>query len=66
MLYRLLAHVVLNLRRLQKLADLATVVSWSPALERPSLEDWVHPDGGLLIIGDAAHPYPVRSPFAKL
>ncbi|THH31813.1 hypothetical protein EUX98_g2408 [Antrodiella citrinella] len=41
--------------RARKLVGLATVISSAPAVERESLEDWVHKEGRVLILGDAAH-----------
>ena len=29
--------------------------------ERSDLDDWVHDSGRLLVVGEAAHPYPVRA-----
>ena len=35
-----------------------------PVHDEPDLEDWVHDDGPLILIGDAAHPMPVSRPFS--
>ena len=45
--------------RLQKLVSLATTVVGIPVQERSTLEDWVHPDGPMIIVGEAAHPLTV-------
>ena len=45
--------------RLMELARHATDVSAIPVVSRPMLEDWVHPDGRVICIGEAAHPTPV-------
>lgn len=42
--------------RLRKIAELASSVMVCPIIERPHLEDWVHPDGQLIVMGEAAHP----------
>ncbi|KAH9924442.1 uncharacterized protein B0H18DRAFT_1012208 [Fomitopsis serialis] len=42
--------------RLQKLAAAAHTVVGIPLKDRPSLEDWAHPDGPMIVIGEAAHP----------
>ncbi|EPT02703.1 FAD/NAD-binding domain-containing protein, partial [Fomitopsis schrenkii] len=42
--------------RLQKLVSLATMVVGIPVRERSTLEDWVHPDGPMIVLGEAAHP----------
>ncbi|KAG6849360.1 hypothetical protein H0H93_009103 [Arthromyces matolae] len=46
--------------RLQKLGELATYATCLPVQDFRKLEDeeWVHEDGPMLLIGDAAHPYP--------
>lgn len=51
-----------TLDRLIALAQHAREVSFVPLVERPYLEDWVHPDGRFIALGEAAHPIPVRSP----
>ncbi|OBZ66109.1 3-hydroxybenzoate 6-hydroxylase 1 [Grifola frondosa] len=50
--------------RLQALADLASSVASVPMYEKPHLNDWVHPNGRLLVIGEAAHPLPPGSLYA--
>ncbi|TFY64796.1 hypothetical protein EVJ58_g2381 [Rhodofomes roseus] len=40
----------------QSLAAAAHTVVGIPVRDRPSLEDWVHPDGPMIVIGEAAHP----------
>lgn len=35
-----------------------------PVYDESDLEDWVHDDGPLVLIGDAAHPMPVRPTFS--
>ncbi|KAH9830726.1 uncharacterized protein C8Q71DRAFT_319912 [Rhodofomes roseus] len=42
--------------QLKKLAAAAHTVVGIPVRDRPSLEDWVHPDGPMIVIGEAAHP----------
>ncbi|KAG6885635.1 hypothetical protein C0993_012053 [Termitomyces sp. T159_Od127] len=46
--------------RLQKLGELATHASCVPVQDFKALEEeeWVHESGRLLLIGEAAHPYP--------
>ncbi|KAI0780295.1 hypothetical protein C8Q74DRAFT_1416832 [Fomes fomentarius] len=48
---------------LRQLASHATRISCMPIYERPALEDWVHPDGRIICIGEAAHPTPVGSTY---
>ncbi|RPD73828.1 FAD/NAD(P)-binding domain-containing protein [Lentinus tigrinus ALCF2SS1-7] len=50
--------------RLVQLAQHATDVSAIPVVDHPMLEDWVHPDGRVICIGEAAHPTPVGSIYA--
>ncbi|KAI0373571.1 FAD/NAD(P)-binding domain-containing protein [Pilatotrama ljubarskyi] len=45
--------------RLVQLAQRAQAIICIPMVERPFLEDWVHPDGRVIAIGEAAHPVPV-------
>lgn len=45
--------------RLRKLAKLAAPKRIK-VVERANLEDWVHDSGRMVLVGDAAHPYPVR------
>ena len=45
---------------MKELAIHASRITCVPMVERPSLEEWVHPDGRLLCIGEAAHPMSVR------
>lgn len=45
--------------RLTALARQVGQITTMPMVERPALEDWVHPNGRILAIGDAAHPIPV-------
>ena len=47
---------------MKELAIHASRITCVPMVERPSLEEWVHPDGRLLCIGEAAHPMSVRPP----
>lgn len=42
---------------------MAVNVSRVPVYEESDLEDWVHDDGPLVLIGDAAHPMPVSRPL---
>lgn len=44
-----------------KLAKLAKNISRTPVQESPDMEDWVHDDGPLLLVGDAAHVMPPGS-----
>lgn len=44
--------------RLKKLVELSPGGRCVPLTEPPELETWVHPDGRLILIGDAAHPFP--------
>ncbi|THH13127.1 hypothetical protein EW146_g7059 [Bondarzewia mesenterica] len=53
----LLQHVRGAEPRLQKLASLASS-SRMQVTERTDLDDWVHDDGPLLLVGEAAHPFP--------
>lgn len=50
---------LLFLPRLQKLARLARPTRVR-MMERAIPEDWVHDTGRLVLIGSAAHPFPVR------
>lgn len=50
--------------RLQKFARLAVNVSRIPVYDESDLEDWVHDDGPLVLIGEAAHPMPVSRPLS--
>lgn len=48
------------LSRLRKLGREAAPPICVPVVEHPELEDWVHDSGRLVVIGEAAHPLPVR------
>ncbi|KZT04630.1 FAD/NAD(P)-binding domain-containing protein [Laetiporus sulphureus 93-53] len=50
--------------RLRKLAELASTVIAIPVVERPHIDEWLHPDGSLLVIGEAAHPLTTGSLYA--
>ena len=50
--------------RLRRLAEHAEHITCTPMLEIPALEEWVHPDGRVLCLGEAAHPTPVRWPLS--
>ncbi|KAI0360832.1 FAD/NAD(P)-binding domain-containing protein [Trametes cingulata] len=50
--------------RLVQLARQAREIICIPMVERPFLEDWVHPDGRVIAIGEAAHPIPAGSLYA--
>ncbi|KAI0666710.1 FAD/NAD-P-binding domain-containing protein [Trametes maxima] len=50
--------------RLVKVAEQADRITSIPMVNRPFLEDWVHPDGRVIVIGEAAHPIPVGSLYA--
>ncbi|THH31814.1 hypothetical protein EUX98_g2409 [Antrodiella citrinella] len=43
--------------RKKKLVKLATMIAWTPAVERSSVDKWVHDDGRVLILSDAAHVF---------
>ncbi|PCH43482.1 FAD/NAD(P)-binding domain-containing protein, partial [Wolfiporia cocos MD-104 SS10] len=47
--------------RIKRLAELAQWVLALPVVDIPHLEDPLHDDGPLLVIGEAAHPFPVGS-----
>lgn len=47
------------LRRLTQLVGLSTSIRCLPITELPEFESWVHPDGRVVLVGDAAHPFPV-------
>ncbi|OSC97078.1 FAD/NAD(P)-binding domain-containing protein [Trametes coccinea BRFM310] len=50
--------------RLMQLAQHAQAIVCIPMVERPFLEDWVHPQGRVMAIGEAAHPIPAGSIYA--
>lgn len=50
----------LTIPRLRKLGELVSSATCIQVEEYPLLEDWVHEHGRLVLIGDAAHPLPVR------
>ncbi|KAJ8494762.1 hypothetical protein ONZ51_g2097 [Trametes cubensis] len=50
--------------RLVQLAHHARDIVCIPMIERPYLEDWVHPRGRVIAIGEAAHPIPAGSLYA--
>ncbi|KAI0737653.1 FAD/NAD-P-binding domain-containing protein [Daedaleopsis nitida] len=50
--------------RLMKLAESAAHVACIPVIHQPPLEEWVHPDGRVLCIGESAHPIPISSTYA--
>jgi 2-polyprenyl-6-methoxyphenol hydroxylase-like FAD-dependent oxidoreductase len=54
---RAMLTMIHRLRKLGKLALSPTCVSVN---EYSPLEEWVHEDGRVVVIGDAAHPLPVR------
>ncbi len=41
------------------MVELAKSAKCLPVSEPPELENWVHPSGRLILIGDTAHPFPV-------
>lgn len=47
--------------QLQKFARMARNISRVSVYDESDLEDWVHDDGPLVLIGDAAHPMPPGS-----
>ena len=62
-------HIVANrrfafsLRAITKNARKATRVT---VRDHTDLEEWVDDEGRLVLIGEAAHPFPVRLPFLTL
>ncbi|KAH9939410.1 FAD/NAD-P-binding domain-containing protein [Epithele typhae] len=52
--------------RLRQIAKHASRITCVPMADHPKLEEWVHPDGRLLCIGEGAHPTPVRRPRRSL
>ncbi|KAH9913453.1 FAD/NAD-P-binding domain-containing protein [Epithele typhae] len=50
--------------RLRQLVKHSSYITCVPIAGRPSLEEWIHPDGRLLCIGEGAHPTPVGSLFS--
>ncbi|TBU22985.1 FAD/NAD(P)-binding domain-containing protein [Dichomitus squalens] len=50
--------------RLRTLAESAEKIICIPMIERPFLEEWIHPDGPLLCIGESAHPIAAGSIYA--
>ncbi|CCM04373.1 uncharacterized protein FIBRA_06547 [Fibroporia radiculosa] len=50
--------------RLYKLAQMSDRALVTPIVERPHLEDWVHENGRMLVIGEAAHPLTTGSVYA--
>ncbi|KAI0633896.1 FAD/NAD(P)-binding domain-containing protein [Trametes polyzona] len=50
--------------RLSKLAQHAKEVSLVPMVDRPYLDDWIHPRGRVIALGEAAHPIPVGSIYS--
>jgi hypothetical protein len=48
------------IHRLRKLGKLALSPTCLSVDEYSQLEEWVHEDGRVVVIGDAAHPLPVR------
>ncbi|KAH9851478.1 FAD/NAD-P-binding domain-containing protein [Lenzites betulinus] len=47
--------------RLSKLTRHAIQVTYLPMANRPNLDEWVHPEGRIVVLGEAAHPLPVGS-----
>ncbi|KAI0344632.1 FAD/NAD(P)-binding domain-containing protein [Trametopsis cervina] len=43
---------------LQKLANAATEITCAPLNEPPEVEQWRHSHGRVILVGDAAHPFP--------
>ncbi|KAH9913455.1 FAD/NAD-P-binding domain-containing protein [Epithele typhae] len=50
--------------RLHEIAKHASVITVVPMADHPKLEEWAHPGGRLLCIGEGAHPTPVGSLFS--
>ncbi|KAL1945600.1 hypothetical protein VTO73DRAFT_1602 [Trametes versicolor] len=50
--------------RLVALAQHVSDVSLVPMVERPYLEEWVHPEGRVIALGESAHPIPVGSLYS--
>ncbi|KAI0093314.1 hypothetical protein BDY19DRAFT_903077 [Irpex rosettiformis] len=46
---------------LQRLVEAANSISCFPLCEPPQVEPWVHPEGRVVLVGDAAHPFPRAS-----
>lgn len=44
--------------RLQKLIELSSTIRCLPVTASEELETWIHSSGRMLILGDAAHPFP--------
>jgi len=42
----------------RKCVSMATRITKLPVEDRAHIEDWIHEDGPLLLLGGAAHPYP--------
>ncbi len=65
---RPLANPLISLfvHRLVTLAQESVKVICIPMVERPFLEEWVHPQGRVIAIGEAAHPISVSLPYAYL
>ncbi|KAA1467204.1 hypothetical protein DENSPDRAFT_832197 [Dentipellis sp. KUC8613] len=57
----LASHATGAEQRLQKLARLAHHTTRQQLREWPDLDDWVHESGRLVVIGEAAHPFPPGS-----
>ncbi|TFY51204.1 hypothetical protein EVG20_g11113, partial [Dentipellis fragilis] len=57
----LASHATGSEQRLQKLARLAHHTTRHQLREWPDLDDWVHESGRLVVVGEAAHPFPPGS-----
>lgn len=47
------------LYRLRKIVESASIITCSRLCEPPQVKPWIHPEGRVLVVGDAAHPFPV-------
>ncbi|OJT10668.1 3-hydroxybenzoate 6-hydroxylase [Trametes pubescens] len=50
--------------RLLALVKHARAISLVPMVDRPYLEDWIHPEGHVIALGESAHPIPVGSLYS--
>ena len=49
--------------RVRQLGRLARPPVCVPKIDHPGLENWVEDSGRMVVIGEAAHPLPVRNDF---
>ncbi|KAI0812477.1 hypothetical protein BC629DRAFT_1589237 [Irpex lacteus] len=43
---------------LRKIVESASIITCSRLCEPPQVKPWIHPEGRVLLVGDAAHPFP--------